>query len=226
MKNRRLTSLILLTVASVFLFFCLSCGIPTYIVPKVTFTKDSSGDNNVSFKVAYSCDDVVGDGGRVGLILLYNITSTEAKDGNSNIPKQFKNLFVPTSYNGVDVDVEQNTPVISIAATSTSGEIRAYAFTCNGSLVSDPLYTLSLPVNGDFSKKLSMEYVPAEEGNGVINLSVDGVPALLLGLDPSSVIDNYIEVYAAVSVKSTSFTNHYWSDLKFVGSMRIVDDGN
>ena len=217
MKNRRLTSMIILTVASVFLFLSLSCGIPTYIVPKVDFSGVSSGDNKDTFRVAYTCEDVVGDQGRVGLLLLYYVDST-APSGSSTISSKFKNTFVPTSYNGVNVDVEQNVPVMSV--TVEKKDINLYAFTCNGSLISDPLYTFSLPVDGDFSKKFELKYT-----EGGVELTVDGAQnAVFLGLDPSAQASdgNYIAVYAAVSVKSTNFTNHYWSDLKFVGYLRVT----
>ena len=217
MKNRRLTSMIILTVASVFLFLSLSCGIPTYIVPKVDFSGVSSGDNKDTFRVAYTCEDVVGDQGRVGLLLLYYVDST-APSGSSTISSKFKNTFVPTSYNGVNVDVEQNVPVMSV--TVEKKDINLYAFTCNGSLISDPLYTFSLPVDGDFSKKFELKYT-----EGGVELTVDGAQnAVFLGLDPSAQAadGNYIAVYAAVSVKSTNFTNHYWSDLKFVGYLRVT----
>ncbi len=215
MKSRRLPSILLSAVASVFLFLCLSCGIPTYIVPKVEFSSVKSGNNADSFTLAYTCEDVVGDQGRLGLLLLYYVDST-APSSNSTIISRFKSSFVPTSYNGVNVDVEQNTPVLTV--TGSSGETSIYAFTCNGSIISDPLYTLSLPTTGDFSDRILLQYA-----DGGINLSVDGTYAVSLGLDPSTEVNegNYIALYAAVSVKSTSFTNHYWSDLKFVGYIRV-----
>ena len=219
MKNRRLTSLILLTVASVFLFFFLSCGIPTYIVPTVNVSGVSSGDDQESFKLSYTCDDVVGNEGRIGLLLLYYVDNT-APSSNSTIVTKFKNTFVPTSYNGVNVDVEQNTPVMTV--TSSTSETNIYAFTVNGSLISDPMYTFALPVTGDFTRKVGLQY----NGNGIIELFMDDFDTgLMLGLDPSTQVNegNYIAVYAAVSVKSTSFTNHYWSDLKFVGYIRVTE---
>lgn len=219
MKNRRLTSLILLTVASVFLFFILSCGIPTYIVPTVNVSGVSSGDNQESFRLSYTCEDVVGNEGRIGLLLLYYVDNT-APSSNSTIVTKFKNTFVPTSYNGVNVDVEQNTPVMTV--TSSSSETNIYAFTVNGSLISDPMYTFALPVTGDFTRKVGLQY----NGNGIIELFMDDSDTgLMLGLDPSTQVNegNYIAVYAAVSVKSTSFTNHYWSDLKFVGYIRVTE---
>ena len=219
MKNRRLTSLILLTVASVFLFFFLSCGIPTYIVPTVNVSGVSSGDNQESFRLSYTCEDVVGNEGRIGLLLLYYVDNT-APSSNSTIVTKFKNTFVPTSYNGVNVDVEQNTPVMTV--TSSSSETNIYAFTVNGSLISDPMYTFALPVTGDFTRKVGLQY----NENGIIELFMDDSDTgLMLGLDPSTQVNegNYIAVYAAVSVKSTSFTNHYWSDLKFVGYIRVTE---
>lgn len=217
MKNRRLTSLMILTVASVFLF--LSCGIPTYIVPTVNVSGVSSGDNQESFRLSYTCEDVVGNEGRIGLLLLYYVDNT-APSSNSTIVTKFKNTFVPTSYNGVNVDVEQNTPVMTV--TSSSSETNIYAFTVNGSLISDPMYTFALPVTGDFTRKVGLQY----NENGIIELFMDDSDTgLMLGLDPSTQVNegNYIAVYAAVSVKSTSFTNHYWSDLKFVGYIRVTE---
>lgn len=219
MKNRRLTSLMILTVASVFLFFILSCGIPTYIVPTVNVSGVSSGDNQESFRLSYTCEDVVGNEGRIGLLLLYYVDNT-APSSNSTIVTTFKNTFVPTSYNGVNVDVEQNTPVMTV--TSSSSETNIYAFTVNGSLISDPMYTFALPVTGDFTRKVGLQY----NENGIIELFMDDSDTgLMLGLDPSTQVNegNYIAVYAAVSVKSTSFTNHYWSDLKFVGYIRVTE---
>lgn len=219
MKNRRLTSLMILTVASVFLFFFLSCGIPTYIVPAVNVSGVSSGDNQESFRLSYTCEDVVGNEGRIGLLLLYYVDNT-APSSNSTIVTKFKNTFVPTSYNGVNVDVEQNTPVMTV--TSSSSETNIYAFTVNGSLISDPMYTFALPVTGDFTRKVGLQY----NENGIIELFMDDSDTgLMLGLDPSTQVNegNYIAVYAAVSVKSTSFTNHYWSDLKFVGYIRVTE---
>lgn len=219
MKNRRLTSLMILTVASVFLFFILSCGIPTYIVPTVNVSGVSSGDNQESFRLSYTCEDVVGNEGRIGLLLLYYVDNT-APSSNSTIVTKFKNTFVPTSYNGVNVDVEQNTPVMTV--TSSSSETNIYAFTVNGSLISDPMYTFALPVTGDFTRKVGLQY----NENGIIELFMDDSDTgLMLGLDPSTQVNegNYIAVYAAVSVKSTSFTNHYWSDLKFVGYIRVTE---
>ena len=180
MKNRRLTSLIILTVASVFLFFFLSCGIPTYIVPTVNVSGVSSGDNQESFLLSYTCEDVVGNEGRIGLLLLYYVDNT-APSSNSTIVTKFKNTFVPTSYNGVNVDVEQNTPVMTV--TSSSSETNIYAFTVNGSLISDPMYTFALPVTGDFTRKVGLQY----NGNGIIELFMDDFDTgLMLGLDPST----------------------------------------
>ena len=201
------------------MFFFLSCGIPTYIVPTVNVSGVSSGDNQESFRLSYTCEDVVGNEGRIGLLLLYYVDNT-APSSNSTIVTKFKNTFVPTSYNGVNVDVEQNTPVMTV--TSSTSETNIYAFTVNGSLISDPMYTFALPVTGDFTRKVGLQY----NENGIIELFMDDSDTgLMLGLDPSTQVNegNYIAVYAAVSVKSTSFTNHYWSDLKFVGYIRVTE---
>ena len=214
MKNRRLTSILLLTAASVFLFFCLSCGIPTYIVPKISFTNipTTAQDNYDSFTVGYTCEDLLGDSGRVGLVLLYHVENTEPKS-NSSLISKFKSTFVPTEYNGVNIDVTEGEPVLS------ASDISLYAFAHEGTVIADPEYTLELPNDGDFSKKILLDYA-----DGNIVMSVDGTETAVLTLDPatSASVDQYIGIYAAVSVKSISYTNHFWSDLKFVGAIRIV----
>ena len=214
MKNRRLTSIFYLTAASVFLFFCLSCGIPTYIVPKITFTDipSTAQDNADSFTVNYSCEDELGDSGKVGLILLYHVEVTEPKS-NSSLISKFKSTFVPTEYNGVDINVREGEPVLS------SSDLSVYAFSLDGSLIADPEYTYELPNDGDFLKHIKLDYK-----DGKIDMTVSATDHVILSLDPatSASENQYIGIYAAVSVKSIRYTNHYWSDLKFVGAIRIV----
>ena len=214
MKNRRLTSMLILTVASVFLFFCMSCGIPTYIVPTISFSSITAGNNTDSFNVSYTCDDQLGDSGRVGLVLLYLVDGTTPVS-NSTLISNFKSKFVPTEYNGVDITVTEEEPVLS------ASDISLYAFRRNDSLIADPEYTLELPNDGNFSRLIQLDYV-----DGNIEMSVEGMQVAVLTLDQatSAGVGQYIGIYAAVSVKSISYTNHFWSDLKFVGSIRIVEE--
>ena len=212
MRSRRHTSMFILAVASVFLFFAVSCGIPTYIVPKVTFSSVSSGNNADSFTVAYNCSDSLGDSGRVGLLLLYHIEET-TPPSRSAITSEFKKQFVPTEYNGANVDVTEGSPVL------TASSINVYAFEKNGLVITDPDYTVLLPNTDDFSRDVKLDYL-----DGKILLSIGGIQVETLTLDPSTEVGNYIGVYAAVSVKSNNYTNHYWSDLKFVGYIRVVSE--
>ena len=212
MRSRRHTSMFILAVASVFLFFAVSCGIPTYIVPKVSFSSVSSGNNADSFTVAYNCSDSLGDSGRVGLLLLYHIEET-TPPSRSAITSEFKKQFVPTEYNGANVDVTEGSPVL------TASSINVYAFEKNGLVITDPDYTVLLPNTDDFSRDVKLDYL-----DGKILLSIGGIQVETLTLDPSTEVGNYIGVYAAVSVKSNNYTNHYWSDLKFVGYIRVVSE--
>ncbi|MBP5163398.1 MAG: hypothetical protein ILP16_10555 [Spirochaetales bacterium] len=214
MRSRRHTSKIILTVASVFLFFLVSCGIPTYIVPKVSFSNVKSGNNAESFTVAYNCSDSLGDSGRVGLLLLYHTEQT-TPPSRSAITSKFKSQFVPSEYNGANVDVTEGEPVL------TASDINVYAFRKNGSVITDPDYTTLLSNSDDFSRDVALAYQ-----DGTINLSIGGMPISTLSLDPATEIGDgqYIGIYAAVSVKSNSYTNHYWSDLKFVGYIRVVEE--
>ena len=214
MRSRRHTSKIILAVASVFLFFLVSCGIPTYIVPKVSFSNIKSGDNAESFTVAYNCSDSLGDSGRVGLLLLYHIEQT-TPTSRSAITSKFKSQFVPSEYNGANVDVTEGEPVLN------ANDINVYAFRKNGSVITDPDYTTLLSNSDDFSSDVALAYQ-----DGAISLSIGGMPISTLSLDPATEVGDsqYIGIYAAVSVKSNSYTNHYWSDLKFVGYIRVVEE--
>ena len=214
MRSRRHTSKIILAVASVFLFFLVSCGIPTYIVPKVSFSNVKSGDNAESFTVAYNCYDSLGDSGRVGLLLLYHIEQT-TPTSRSAITSKFKSQFVPSEYNGANVDVTEGEPVLN------ANDINVYAFRKNGSVITDPDYTTLLSNSDDFSRDVALAYQ-----DGAISLSIGGMPISTLSLDPATEVGDsqYIGIYAAVSVKSNSYTNHYWSDLKFVGYIRVVEE--
>lgn len=216
MRSRRHTSKIILAVASVFLFLLVSCGIPTYIVPKVSFSNEKPGDNAESFTVAYNCSDSLGDSGRVGLLLLYGIYgSTPQSSDYKPIETQFKKMFVPSEYNGANVDVTEGEPVLN------ANDINVYAFRKNGSVITDPDYTTLLSNSDDFSRDVALAYQ-----DGAISLSIGGMPISTLSLDPATEVGDsqYIGIYAAVSVKSNSYTNHYWSDLKFVGYIRVVEE--
>ena len=216
MRSRRHTSKIILAVASVFLFFLVSCGIPTYIVPKTSFSNVKSGNNAESFTVAYNCSDSLGDSGRVGLLLLYGIYgSTPQSSDYKPIETQFKKMFVPSEYNGANVDVTEGEPVLN------ANDINVYAFRKNGSVITDPDYTTLLSNSDDFSRDVALAYQ-----DGAISLSIDRMPISTLSLDPATEVGDsqYIGIYAAVSVKSNSYTNHYWSDLKFVGYIRVVEE--
>ena len=214
MRSRRHTSKIILAVASVFLFFLVSCGIPTYIVPKISFSNVKSGDNAESFTIAYNCSDSLGDSGRVGLLLLYHIEQT-TPTSRSAITSKFKSQFVPSEYNGANVDVTEGEPVLN------ANDINVYAFRKNGSVITDPDYTTLLSNSDDFSRDVALAYQ-----DGAISLSIGGMPISTLSLDPATEVGDsqYIGIYAAVSVKSNSYTNHYWSDLKFVGYVRVVEE--
>ena len=193
MRSRRHTSKYILAVASVFLLLFVSCGIPTYIVPKVTFSSVSSGNNTDSFTVAYNCSDSLGDSGRVGLLLLYHIEETTPQS-RSAITSKFKSQFVPSEYNGANVDVTEGTPVL------TASDINVYAFKKNGSVITDPVYTVLLPNSDDFSRNVKLVY-----NNGEILLILDELQVATLTLDPATAVNNYIGIYAAVSVKSNTF---------------------
>ena len=211
MKSRRRISMLLLMAASVFLLLAVSCGIPKYITPTVTITKNSISDGmfNVSYK-----GEGVGDSGKVGLLLLYYPEHVDSNE-SSKIISKFKSTYKISTYDGIVVSVADDTYLYDFVTTdSTVGYV--YAFELDGTPVVAPSYTFSLPTAGDFSSAIMLEY-SAEDGT--INLVVDGVKQSV----PLTLVNeaNGITVFAALSVQSSQYSNLYWSDLFNLGYISL-----
>ena len=212
MKSRRRTSIILLMAASVFLCLVMSCGIPTYLVPTVTFTKNSS--NPSQFLVSYKGDGV-GDSGKVGLLLLYYLDTAQVDTSDdSKIRNKFTSTYKVTTYDGVVVSPEDDQPLYDFS--NSSGETcYVYAFELDNVPVVAPEYTLPMSTVGDFTAVINFEIIDED-----IRMYVDGVMQEI----PISIHENihlmdtkYINVYAALSVQSSRYSNLFWSNLSNVG---------
>ena len=223
MKSRRRISIALLIAASVFLCLLASCGIPTYIVPTVTFTKGSTTSASTTFTVAYK-GDPVGDYGKVGLIIMYYPDKAVVDSSDSTkIVNKFASNYKVSTYDGVVVDVKENEPVFDIATTQTeSGTGSVYAFELDDRAVESPTYTLSMSTTGDFSSSIKLEFVD-DEGVGKIKMTVDGVeqsPSLTIDDDINLSMTSYLNIYAALSVQSSQYSNIFWSSLSNVGTIK------
>ena len=214
MKSRRRTSIIILVAASVFLCLLASCGIPTYLVPTVTFTKSST--DPASFTVKYKGDGV-GDTGKVGLLLLYYIGDVTSSE-DSKITSKFSSTYKVSTYDGIVVSPEDDTPLYTI--TTSGGETgNVYAFELDNVPVVAPVYTLSMSTAGDFSNVIRFEFIDED-----IYMFVDGVKQdTPISIDHNIVLSSSdcIRVYAAISVQSSQYSNLYWSSLPNVGYIRV-----
>ena len=113
------------------------------------------------------------------------------------------------------MDVTEGQPVL------TTNDLNVYAFKKNDSVVTDPDYTILLTNSDDFSRDVAINYQ-----DGTFNLTIGGMLVAKLELDSSTDLkDNHcIAIYAAVSVKSNSYTNHYWSALNYVGFIKVAEE--
>lgn len=228
MKTRRHSSIFTLMVASVFLTLLAllsSCGVPTYIVPTVEFTRISSEDQTTEFKVSYSSDSSVsGSVDKIGLLLVYYLdNSSGANSEKSRIPSNFKSTYVTSTNDGRVVYISDiDDPVVSY--TYNSADYNAYAFSVDGSAVAAPYYTY-LPFGGlDNTQSVNLTLkLTYDNSLKTVALEDSDSNSTTLGFDssfnPSS--KQYIRVFAAVSVQSENYSNIFWSDLKYVGQMII-----
>ena len=222
MNSRRRLSIIILIAASVFLYLIVSCGIPTYIVPTVTFTKGSTTSSSTTFSVSYKGDGV-GDYGKVGLIILYYPDKAVVDSSDSSkIVSKFTSKYKVSTYDGVVIDVKADEPVFEITTSNTdSGIGYVYAFELDGNAVESPLYTHAMSTSGAFNSSVTLSY-----SDGVIMISVDGAEEstyLTIDDDISLVTTPYLNIYAAISVQSSQYSNIFWSSLSNVGTIRTTE---
>ena len=219
MKSRRRISIPLLITASVFLCLIVSCGIPTYIVPTVSFTKGSTTSTSTTFSVSYKGDGV-GDYGKVGLILLYYPDKAVVDSSDSSkIVNKFSSNYKVSTYDGVVIDVKADEPIYEISTSNTdSGTGYVYAFELDGRSVESPTYTHAMSTAGDFNTSVTISYE-----NGNIEFSVGGAEEsthLTIDSDINLVTTPYLNIYAALSVQSSQYSNIFWSSLTNVGTIR------
>ena len=225
MKSRRRVSIILLMAASVFLFILVSCGIPTYIVPTVTFTKGTTTYPSTAFSISYKGDGV-GEYGKVGLILLYYPDTAVVDSGDSSkIVNKFSSNYKVSTYDGIVIDVQEDEPLFEISTSNIdTGTGKVYAFELEGKAVESPTYTFALDTEGDFSSVIKLEYILIED-TYMIQMTVDGeVQSAFLTLDDDINLSTtpYLNIYAAISVQSSQYSNIFWSSLSNVGTIRFA----
>ena len=218
MKSRRRISIALLIAASVFLCLLASCGIPTYLVPTVNAQNTSSSANSTTFNVSYKGDSV-GDYGKVGLILVYYLDSSETgtidSSDKSKIQSTFTTKYKVSTYDGVIVSVDAESKLYDFTSYKGSTE-GVYAFELDGNQIEAPSYTLSMSTSGDFSSSIKLDYI----AENTIQITVDGtVQEAYLTLDN---VDKSIHVFAAISVQSSQYSNLFWSSLFYVGCIKTT----
>ncbi len=233
MKTRRHSSITLLMVASVFLSLLVlltSCGVPTYFVPKFSVTtSDSTEDESATFSFTYTPDSTITttSSDHAGLLLLYYYgNSSLSSTDRSNIIKAFRSNYIINTNDGRVVSPDSiDDPVVTYTSTDGTSTYDVYAFTLNGSLIQAPTYNYSIDIDETYSTSVTLtyndpdttvtgdEYVSYQDDNALFTMQFDSsfVPAG----------DKYIWVFAAISAQGESFSNIYWSDLKYAGHMVI-----
>lgn len=218
MKDRRHLTMLILLVASVFL--CLvACGIPTYIKPTVTIKPDEKyEDNQDFFTIDYTSEDLGADG-KVGLLLLYRIESLTPAEERDLI-SEFKRKYMNSEYDGNPIRATDNEPVVT--KTISSEEVSLYAlFNDESRSIGAPDYSYALDSSGHFNSEFRLVY---NKDKKTITLLEDNVESETLYLNTTSNPgNNYIGLYAAVSVQSPNYSNYFWSKLFFVGYIKVTD---
>ena len=218
--------MLLLMAASVFLFFLVSCGIPSYIVPTVTFTKGSTTYPATTFNISYKGDGV-GEYGKVGLILLYYPdTGVVDSDDSAKIVNKFSSNYRVSTYDGIVIDVDQDEPLFEINTSKTdTGTGKVYAFELEGKAVESPAYTFALNREGDFNSVIELEYTQVDDTYVVRMIVDDELPPVYLTLDSDINLSTtpYLNIFAAISVQSSQYSNIFWSSLSNVGTIRFSE---
>ena len=218
MKSRRRLSMILLMAASVFLFILASCGIPTYIVPTVNAQNTGSSSKSTTFNVSYKGDGV-GDYGKVGLLLVYFLDSSESgtidTSDKTKIINTFASKYKVSTNDGVVISVDSDSKLYDFTTyKSENGSV--YAFELDGNQIEAPTYTVPMSTGGDFSSIITLDYI----AENTIQMTVDGtVQETYLTIDKA---DKSIHVFAAISVQSSQYSNLFWSSLFYVGCLNTT----
>ena len=218
MRSRRHPFIELIAMASVFLCLITSCGIPTYLT-EVNATITAS--NASTFSLHYDSESVSADSDKVGLLLLYYIGDS-TNSAKSSVKTQFKNKFRPTQYDGSTVNAEADTPVLTFNSSNTTYDF--YAFETGSGVVEAPLYTWQIQDNpGNYSVELTYDETQKTVNMTVKNSLLVTVSEITLVLHDDfepSLENNYIHIFGAVSVQGKSYSNIYWSDLQYCGSLQ------
>ena len=214
--------MIFIVAASVFLCLLASCGIPTYLTEvnaKITSNADPS------FSIHYDSESESKDTDKVGLLLLYYVENS-ANSAKNLVNTQFKNKFRPTQYDGITVNVEADTPVLSFK-TSDDINYELYAFETGSGVVQAPLYTYQIDDNPanysvSFEYNSSSKTVNMVVKNSLLAVIAEETLSLHDDFEPS-IENSYIHIFGAVSVQGKSYSNIYWSDLQYCASLQVYD---
>ena len=213
--------MIFIVAASVFLWLAASCGIPTYLTEvnaKITSNADPS------FSIHYDSESVSKDSDQVGLLLLYYVGDS-TNSAKSSVNTQFKNKFRPTQYDGITVNVEADTPVLSYKSSDTNYEF--YAFETGSGVVQAPLYTYQIDDNPanysvSFTYNSSSRTIDMVVRNSLLSVIAEETLSLHDDFEPT-LDNNYIHIWGAVSVQGKSYSNIYWSDLQYCASLQVYE---
>ena len=209
--------MIAVVAASVFLCLLASCGIPTYLIPPAASISKTS---DTTFSLNYSAETDGSGTEQVGLLLLYCVGDSTF-EADKTVVSQFKTKYRPTQYDGITIDIDENTPLYSVTVSSNTYDV--YAFETEGRVVSAPLYTFEITDN---PANYSFELIFNDTENTITLKHTDTGDTYTLslydGYEPT-VEEAYVHVFGAISLQGKTFSNIYWSDLKYCGSLQTME---
>jgi hypothetical protein len=231
----------LLLLASVFfMLFFANCGIPTLFNVTTTITRTSYTNTAIEFKVTISDKndnlEMIENGKAPSLLLAYIVTDLPDINYRS-IATEFSKQYQRTPH-GIQIDRRfDDRPILE----SADGDLKLFVF--SGPQLEKPLYhaTAKNPMSPNETFKISLESNPDESFNlkltsidSTYNVKVTSLvryngsnfeaPGLKDDLDyivPETNLDRHCHIFAAINVGEGTFTNIYWSDLTYLGSLAL-----
>lgn len=249
MKKQRympfIASVFLSLLVSFFAFS--SCGIPVLFSAETSI----KATENDTITATITIDDELGNlalinsGTGPSLFLAYIVTHTgEELEIRSKIISAFRTTYQGTMNNGRQVPTHSEEPIL-ISKDDADDPYRLYILSKR--TISRPTFhaTSKIPINPNTTVQIAS--VPGSESNTTIlsltwtagdeytintpylvryngsEFSNDGgeeFPDYLLP-EPSSFPNRYCHIFAAINVSDGKFTNIYWSDLTYLGAVKL-----
>lgn len=224
-KNRHLSVLIFSLILLVSVFLC-SCGIPSFCtLNNISITAKTGSKFGFNIKGTDTDLSLIEEGPGVLLMFVQGDQETPYSDltNSSGIVSSFKNL----SENKVYINSD-NSIITYKSGDNNEYTLMAFCNYVDSSFISakTPSYTLNLKNLGYISSNTvnNASFILNKESwdDDKVIISIIGEEDNLIhtiGAEIDSSTNKYIYIYVALSAEVGDFSNIYWSNLKYIGSI-------